>query len=528
MAQAGEYGVSLNLRCGISVTLSACLLFLAFPPFHFLLPSFVALIPITSWIVEQKNSKAGSYRALWGGFFFGVVYGGLILHWVPITLWKTSPWVMPAYLALVVLLAFPKACFAWILHRLVHRAGVPVCLALAFSWTALEWSLANLPGAFSFPWLELGTSLTGYPEVVGSAELIGTRGVTFWIALLNGLLFELIIGFRHSIKVYRLLLRTAAIVLIFSIPTAWGFLRSNSLSVTRVGEVAIVQPNIIGKTSMSTRAITDSTLSVLSKLNMDRIGQSADLIVLPEATFWTRIEVDTVTQQKMSEVFKNWPAPVLVGGIGLTSTEYKSTEYNSSFLFDPREGLTNFRYDKHYLVPWFETMPLSLFGWRTRSRNFSEYGRGNELSIGEFFGGTKFGVLICYESIFSEHSRLLRMDGADILVNITNDAWLQSEWRTVLYRTLAFWQHPAHLVMRAIENRVGIVRSSNTGFSFFVDPLGHVYGELESSQLAVGSSPVYSTEGPTLYTRVGDLAGLSSFLATVLMLVIVRFRFYGA
>tara|TARA_B110000116_G_scaffold32015_1_gene24229 strand:- start:14918 stop:16459 length:1542 start_codon:yes stop_codon:yes gene_type:complete len=512
----------------IPVTLSACFLFLAFPPFHFFIPSFIALIPLTSWVVGLENSKTGSSQALWGGFFFGVVYGGLILHWVPITLWNTSPWSAPAYLVLVVILAFPKACFGWILHRLIHREGIPICLALAFSWTALEWSLANLPGAFAFPWLELGTSLTGYPEVVGSAELIGARGVTFWIALLNGLLLELIILFRNSIKVNRLLSKTAAIVLIFSLPVAWGFLRANSLPVARVGQVTVVQPNIIGKTKMSTQAITDSTLSALEKLNMDGAGQSTDLIVLPEATFWTRIEVDMVTQQKMSKVFENWDAPVLVGGIGLTSADYKFTEYNSSFLFDPREGLTDFRYDKHYLVPWFETMPLSLFRWRTNSPNFSEYGRGDERSIGEIISGMKFGVLICYESIFSEHSRLLRMGGADILVNITNDVWLQSEWGTVLYRTLAFWQHPAHLVMRAIENRVGIARSSNTGFSFFVDPLGHVYGELESSQLAVGSSPVYGTQELTLYTRMGDLAGLSSFLVTILMLINVRFRFYGA
>ncbi|MBI70461.1 MAG: apolipoprotein N-acyltransferase [Gemmatimonadetes bacterium] len=520
--------MELNIKGRTAFVLSASLLFLAFPPFHFLLPSFVALIPVTAWVIERDNSKAGRIQSCWGGMIFGVLYWGLILHWIPITLWETSVWSVPAYVTLVLILALPKAIFAWILHFLVHEARISIPLALALSWTGLDWLLGNLPGVFSFPWLELGTSLTGYPKIVGSAELIGARGITFWIALINGLLLELIILLRYRFDSYRLAVKAITIILLFALPVAWGLIRSESLTVLPVGEVAVIQPNVTGKTDMNNTDIAEATFLALEKLKVNQMGSASDLTVLPEATFWNRIESNPMIQERLVETFSNWSSPILFGGIGVTEHSPGSIDYNSAFLLDSKGVLTDFRYDKHYLVPWFETMPLSTFQWRTKDRNFSEYGKGEDLVIGEFADDMKFGVLICYESIFPKHSRLLRKEGADILVNITNDSWLQSGWNGVPYRTLAFWQHPAHLIMRAIENRVGIVRSANTGFSFFVDPLGQTYGRLESSQAMVDSRLVYTTPELTLYARLGDFVGLGSFLGLIFFALNIRFRLQGA
>ena len=125
--------MELNIKGRTAFVVSASLLFLAFPPFHFLLPSFVALIPVTAWVVERDNSKAGRIQSCWGGMIFGVLYWGLILHWIPITLWETSVWSVPAYVTLVLILALPKAIFAWILHFLVHKARISIPLALALS-----------------------------------------------------------------------------------------------------------------------------------------------------------------------------------------------------------------------------------------------------------------------------------------------------------------------------------------------------------------------------------------------------------
>jgi apolipoprotein N-acyltransferase len=125
----------------------------------------------------------------------------------------------------------------------------------------------------------------------------------------------------------------------------------------------------------------------------------------------------------------------------------------------------------------------------------------------------KFGVLICYESAFEGESRDYRKRGADFLVNITNDAWFG--------HSSAPYQHAAHLVMRAIENRVGIARAANNGISEFVDPLGRTYGETTLDQVAFVADQVRTTNVRTIYTTMGDWVGLLSLVGTGALVVLV-------
>jgi apolipoprotein N-acyltransferase len=134
---------------------------------------------------------------------------------------------------------------------------------------------------------------------------------------------------------------------------------------------------------------------------------------------------------------------------------------------------------------------------------------------------TAYAPLICYESTYAQGARAFRREGADVLVNITNDAWYGREpWYA---RTTALWQHPAHMVMRAIENRMGVARAANTGISMFVDPIGRVYDATPLFRPDLRVSPVYTTDVTTFYTRYGDLLGNGSAAAAVL-LVLVAWR----
>ncbi|MCG6989531.1 MAG: hypothetical protein LJF06_15310 [Gemmatimonadetes bacterium] len=135
-------------------------------------------------------------------------------------------------------------------------------------------------------------------------------------------------------------------------------------------------------------------------------------------------------------------------------------------------------------------------------------------------GGTAFAPLICYESTYPEGARHFRLAGAEVLLNITNDSWYGREpWWS---RTTALWQHPAHMVMRAIENRVGVARAANTGISLFVDPVGRVYDATHLFQPAVEADDVYTTDIVTFYTRYGDLTGNGAATAA-LVLVLASF-----
>ena len=538
---------------------SALLAVSAFPPFHLLVPSFVALVPLAVWVADQNDGRDPSggtrprsdasgrktsdrevsARVFRGGVWFGLIYFGLLLYWMPLALAAFTWWAVPAYLTVVIALALGAGGFTWALRRLIHNAGIPLWLALPLTWTALEWLRAHAPGGLAFPWLGLGTSLTGYPELVGAAELVGARGITLWLALLNGFIAEAVRAARARDGARTSVRWAAAFALALAVPAAWGYWRAGALTIRAVGEVAVVQPNVSAQFRLEGGVSNDSTVASLTRLLPEGAGFSRglpeddgsspdrpdgdrfspDLVVWPEMTFFGPIETDRALRERVRAVAERWAAPVVFGGIGQTVTEEGGLmPLNSAFLTGRDGRLTGFRYDKHRLVPLVEGLPFRPGGWMEGGAEVDSYGRGLDWPLGSMGLDARFGILICNESIYASHARRFRLAGADFFLNLANDGWFGREpWYT---RTSALWQHPAHLVMRAIEQRVGIVRAANTGFSLFVDPLGRVYGRTELFQAVVRTETVYTSDVLTLYTRTGDVAGWTALLLTLGLLVI--------
>ena len=121
----------------------------------------------------------------------------------------------------------------------------------------------------------------------------------------------------------------------------------------------------------------------------------------------------------------------------------------------------------------------------------------------------RFGVLVCYESAFEDLPRRYRRAGADFLVNITNDAWFG--------RTAAPHQHASHLVLRAIESRMGVARAANDGISEFIDPLGRVTQPSQLETQTVVTGRLRTSDAGSLYVRWGDWVGLLSVVTTLAM-----------
>ncbi len=499
---------------------SALLAVSAFPPFHLLIPSFVALVPLAVWVADRADESGRVFR---GGVWFGVLYFGLLLYWIPLALAAFTWWAVPAYLSVVMVLALGAGGFTWALHRLTHRGGIPLWLGLPLTWTTLEWLRAHAPGGLAFPWLGLGTSLTGYPELVGAAELVGARGITLWLALLNGLLAEAVRAARERDGARPSARWAVAFTLVLGVPAAWGYWRAGTLSVRAVGEISVVQPNVGAPFRLDGVASNDSTRASLARLIPEGRGFSPDLVVWPEVTFFGPIESDESLREQVLEAAEQWTAPVVFGGIGESlGVGGDPIPLNSAFMTGRDGGLTDFRYDKHRLVPLVESVPFRPGGWLEGGTGVDSYGKGVDWPLGRMENGHRFGVLICYESTYPGHARRFRLEGADFLLNLTNDGWFGRE--PLHTRTAALWQHPAHLVMRAIENRIGVARAANTGFSLFVDPLGRIYGRTELFQDAVRSETIYTSDIRTWYSRTGDLAGWTALLLTLGLVALPRRR----
>src|SRR6266536_3137751 len=185
--------------------------------------------------------------------------------------------------------------------------------------------------------------------------------------------------------------------------------------------------------------------------------------------------------------------------------------YNAAFFYDSTGSWRAAPvYGKHYLVPVVERVPFfpvrlfqSLPGLGRWSGGFA---RGRDLPVYRARIG-RFGVLICYESAFEDLPRKYRRAGADFLVNITNDAWFG--------RSAGPYQHASHLVLRAIETRLGIARAANDGISEFVDPLGGTHEATGLEQEAAVAGRLRTSDVVTLYVRLGDWVGTLVVLATL-------------
>lgn len=502
--------------------LSGLLLTLSFPPFELLLPPFVALVPFLLYVAEQGPGHEGRRAAVRGGFVLGAVHFGTLLYWLIVALIFYSKLAIPAYILTVAILAGFTAGFAGALHFLRDRVpAIPFALAAAMLWTTLEWVQGHLSD-LSFPWLGLGNALAGFPRVAGAADLVGTRGLTFWLALVNGLVATAVLAIRAG----RPVLKTAAIATaVITAPVAYGFWRAATLELRPVAEIAVVQPNIPEDLKMQRAAAIDSSLTAVTNL-MERIPPgTVDLVVWPEVTLPAILEhpYERFLVEEIRALSSRVAAPVVAGAYGMGDVVGEDlTLYNSAFLVTD-EGIIGDAYHKKYLVPFVERIPFidpallkKLVG---NVQYFGGIGRGVG-AVPKHLLDSQFGVLICYESIFADHAREFRRQGTEFLVNMTNDAWYGREpWYT---RTSALWQHPAHLVMRSIETRTGTARAANTGISMFIDPLGRTYEKTRLFEPDVRVATVYTTDVVTLFVRWGDWLATAVTIGSVLLLLYAK------
>jgi len=336
---------------------SGVLLALSFPPLHSLVPPFVGLVPFALWVHALPPDAAGRQAARRGAMVFGTVYLGLLFYWILVALLWFTKLAIPAFLATMGILVGLTILFGALMHRGLHTLRAPLWLVLPVTWTALEWARAHLPSTMAFPWLGLGTSLTGFPELVGIAELVGSRGVTFWIALVNALVAGLILRWRDSAPWAR---QAAVTALVVAVPMAWGVRRARTLETRDVARVAVVQPNIPEHIKLDVEAGRDSTFMALDRLLPGIEPGSVDLVVLPEVTLslFPRTARFAPEVARVQAYSRELGAPIVFGALGFTSRDDGGfTAFNSAFVMEP-QGLADFQYDKHFLVPIVERVPF--------------------------------------------------------------------------------------------------------------------------------------------------------------------------
>jgi apolipoprotein N-acyltransferase len=355
-----------------------------------------------------------------------------------------------------------------------------------FLWVAVELARTRITG---FPWNLLGIAQVDNAALCRVTAWTGVYGVSFEIALVNVALAAAFLVPREK--------RSALFVAALAAAAVLQAGRLIEVPAARADRAALLVQVNIPVSADWTPAYFQQTLSDLTDLSVKSAENSPTgqnkLIVWPEspAPFFTNDARFRATLSAMASATKS---SVLAGVIGTASPPAQT--FNSAQLIRP-EGTWSARYDKAHLVPFGEYLPFP---------NLFSFAGGLTKEVGEFehgtsraplnAGGTKLGVFICYESIFPDEVRQFANNGAQVFVNISNDAWYGDSG--------AYAQHLNQTRMRAIENNRWILSDTDTGVTASIDPSGRVVAKIPRKERTTLTAPYALNSVTTFYTRHGD------------------------
>jgi apolipoprotein N-acyltransferase len=505
-----------DVRAMLPFLLTALLTAACFPPFDLWYLAFVALVPMLS-VTARGNGR----RDFLGGWLAGWVASTAIVWWVinTITHYGGISWALaiPVLLLMTWAMGLFWGVFSWARGRILKRwPAIPDVLAAPVLWVALEYGRANLPD-IDFPWALFGSSQYLNLQLLQSADLFGVWTLSFLLVAANSAVAGLLPGGTLKVRstgfVARLLPAAAVALVILA---AWVYGAGRLKGEPEAGEirVAVIQGNVEQDVKWDP-AFKRVTFDLYANLSREAAAAAPDLIVWPEtaAPFFFRREPRY--QREMSELARETGAALLFGSPGREGEGKEASLRNRAYLVSADGELQGW-YDKMHLVPFGEYVPWkkALFFVDKLVEAVGEFSPGEGPRLLEA-GNRRFGTLICYEIIFPDLVRRNVRQGADFLVNITNDAWFG--------RSAASRQHFSSLVLRAVENRRPVIRAANTGISGFVDSRGRILTASEIFVRGHYSAEVALSSEETLYSRTGDV--LPAFCAAVAMaLLLAGFR----
>jgi apolipoprotein N-acyltransferase len=329
------------------------------------------------------------------------------------------------------------------------------------------------------------------------ADLAGVYGISFVLALSSALLFRMIFASKHQRKKVTPLIATLLLVGLVSVVYGYGRWRlaTSESHQDQSFKVALVQGNVSQDTKWDP-AFQQATLEKYVRLTNEIAKQQPDLVVWPETATPFYFLADRQNTKTLIQEVQKLKKPLLFGS---PAYHRKGTElrlYNRAYLLDG-DGMVTGYYDKIHLVPFGEYVPWKkiLFFVDKLVQAAGNFASGKQARVLEV-SAARVGVLICYEAIFPKLSRDLANGGANLLVNITNDAWFG--------RSSAPHQHLSMAALRAVENRIPIARCANTGISAFIDARGRILQKTGLYENATLLATLQLGNGTTIYTRYGN------------------------
>jgi len=499
----------------VLAVLSGILLTAAFPRIGFDFFAWFALVPLIL-AINKTNTVFIT------GCLAGFIHQISLVYWLVTAMHVYGNLPVISSVPLLILLCMYLSVFTGIFCVLLKRlCRKPWHLIWApFFWVALEY--ARSLTQFAFPWELLGYSQYLKLPLIQIADITGVYGISWLIVLFNvAIVCFLLYTTQQSwnqLEVSNRLVYVflGCVILCFVAFLTYGLGRMHAMNqIIQTSQkhmkVGVVQGNINQAVKWDEK-FRKQTIHKYIHSSLSEKHHDSDLIVWPETAVPIYIQQETALSQKLKAFINNQTAALLIGGLRYDRSEIGHWQfYNSAFLLVPQKSTWQ-TYDKSHLVPYGEYIPF-----QTVFPFLKKFVQG----VGDFSEGTaieplqfeqwSIGPQICYEILFPEISRQLVQKGADILVNITNDAWYG--------HSSAPYQHFSMIVFRAVENKRSLARSANTGISGFINPFGKI---ISSSEIFTDANlnvnlPVFNEL--TVYCQYGDVFAVLCCLVLIIMIL---------
>lgn len=458
--------------------LSGLLQVLVFPSFSFGLLAPVAVAPLLVAVVRADTWK----QRFLLGWLSGAIFWGGACYWIFFVMrdyaYLATPAAAAIYVAFLAAKGLHLAVFSVVAAPLMRRAyALP---AVAAWWVAVEGTHQYL----GFTWLHLGNAAASMSVLAPLAPLAGVYGPSFVLAALNAA-FALTLLKQPRSRLYGL----AALPLLLLLP---------ALPEDETGDrtVRLLQPNL------HPDEVIDGWDRRESEAHMRRMFELSaapdtelDLLVWPEYSAPLYYFDSPRDRQIVETLARTIETPFVFNTISFTEVDGARRPMNSAVVLDS-DGRQVARYSKRFLVPFgeFVPWPFSLIIDKI-TLAAGDFYPGRDATVAEV-EGRKIGVYICYENVFARGVREFVANGAEVLVNVSNDAWYGS--------TSARYQHLLIARMRAIENRRYILRSTADGVTTVINRAGQIQTPPPSFEEAVLDARFAYDDELTLFTRWGQ------------------------
>jgi apolipoprotein N-acyltransferase len=479
-------------------------------------------LPLLAWLsvcmLVLASAGARPFESLLYGFLHGIVFYPVCLPWIAVVMHQygnVDPWMSAGIVSLIGIAGGIVCSIFSVSVALASRKSAALACVLAPSlWVSLEFLRTHLP-IIGFPWNLTGYAASGSLALLQLTPLTGIYGLSFLIAAYSSLLAYAVIA--RTQRAWKSVIVVTAVIILVAAGGGYLVPRETPRFIAHLVQTNFPQSEQYPANWLEIHA---GELDELERISVDAARKAPGLIVWPEVPAPFTFHESTFAALA-TRIARDSGTDFLVGVVDWKhDAQGQWIASNSAVLLNP-SGKRTFTYDKIHLVPFGEYVPLRR--WLTFANKLTAdisdftpgtvYGLGHLQSVETYVpsAGPTFGVFICYEAIFPGEIRQFAANGAQLLINISNDGWFG--------RSAAPAQHVMMSRVRAVESRRWLLRDTNNGYTVSVDPYGRVVASLATDVRGELDAPYDFRRDLTPYARFGDWFSWLCVLMSVALVV---------